>query len=220
MVKWYPNVSLCRKAWQLIVIPVETYPLSSDILYIYRGVNTLCLRHHHPVTDALAVLPTLSEGAVMQEVIYCAGCRCVLLDDLEHRRMVRRHRALPVRMARVARDGHLTDPFREGADKPSESPLSLCGYPVRPGQCENTVAGRNERQWFLHFLIERRVMTKQELERLLTELIESSSHREGYEQVALQLQSDLRYVTNACIVPKKSAHIHVVRHWKHSSHII
>ena len=156
----------------------------------------------------------------MQEVIYCTGCRCVMVGDLEHRRMMRRHRTLPVRMARVARDGHLVDPFSEGTDRPSESPLSLCGYPIRPGQCENTVAARNERRWFLHFMLERRVMTKPELERLLTDLIETSAHRDGYEQVVLQLQSDLHYVTDVCVVPKNAAHIHVVRHWKDSPHVV
>lgn len=53
------------------MISVETFPLKSETLYIYRGVNILCLRHRHPVIEVLAVLPTMDGDAVMQEVQYC-----------------------------------------------------------------------------------------------------------------------------------------------------
>ena len=44
------------------MISVETFPLNSETLYIYRGVNILCLRHRHPVIEVLAVLPTMKGG--------------------------------------------------------------------------------------------------------------------------------------------------------------
>ena len=45
------------------MISVETFPLNSETLYIYRGVNILCLRHRHPVIEVLAVLPTMDGDA-------------------------------------------------------------------------------------------------------------------------------------------------------------
>lgn len=192
------------------MISVETFPLNSETLYIYRGVNILCLRHRHPVIEVLAVFPTMEGDAVMQEVKYCEDCRCAFLNDLQYRRMMHRYSILPVRMARVAHTGRFTDPFVEGADAPSESPLALCGYPVRPGQGSETSA----RQAFLHFLIKHQIMTRRELERLLTALLERTETRSGYEPVVRQLQSDIRYVRNACIVPNASAPMRLIRRWR------
>lgn len=192
------------------MISVETFPLKSETLYIYRGVNILCLRHRHPVIEVLAVLPTMDGDAVMQEVKYCEDCRCAFLNDLQYRRMMHRYGILPVRMARVAHTGRFTDPFCEGADAPSESPLALCGYPVRPGQGRETSA----RQAFLHFLIKHQIMTRRELERLLIALLERTETRSGYEPVVRQLQSDIRYVRNACIVPNASAPMRLIRRWR------
>lgn len=93
------------------MISVETFPLNSETLYIYRGVNILCLRHRHPVIEVLAVLPTMKGDAVMQEVKYCEDCRCAFLNDLQYRRMMHRYSILPVRMARVAHTGRFTDRF-------------------------------------------------------------------------------------------------------------
>lgn len=191
------------------MIPVETFPLKSEILYIYRGMNIMCLRHRHPVVPAVAVFPALVGDAVLQEVEYCECCRCAFLNDLTYRRMMRRHGCLPVRMARVAHTGRFADPFGLDADKPPESPLALCGYPVHPGQRRET----SERQAFLHFLIKHRVMTRQELERLLIALLDTAGARAGYEPVVRQLQSDIRYVRNACIVPKTPAPMRIIRHW-------
>ena len=107
------------------MISVETFPLNSETLYIYRGVNILCLRHRHPVIEVLAVLPTMDGDAVMQEVKYCEDCRCAFLNDLQYRRMMHRYSILPVRMARVAHTGRFTDPFCEGADAVSYTHLTL-----------------------------------------------------------------------------------------------
>ncbi len=120
-----------------------------------------------------------------------------------------RYGCLPVRMARVAHTGHFADPLGLEADKPPESPLALCGYPVHPGQRRKT----SERQAFLHFLIKHRVMTRQEPERLLTALLDTAGARAGYEPVVRQLQSEIRYVRNACIVPKTPSPMRIIRRW-------
>ena len=79
-----------------------------------------------------------------------------------------------------------------------------------PGQGIETSA----RQAFLHFLIKHQIMTRRELERLLTALLERTETRSGYEPVVRQLQSDIRYVRNACIVPNASAPMRLIRRWR------
>ena len=66
----------------------------------------------------------------------------------------------------------------------------------------------------LHFLIKHQIMARGERERLLTALLERTETRSGYEPVVRQLQSDIRYVRNACIVPNTSAPMRLIRRWR------
>lgn len=185
----YSLVFNCYEPVQFIIdsgAQDEIYPEYPDeTLYIHKG-NIVCLRNHHRVEQATAILMDKSGKDIELNVSHCLECNRFFLDYSTYQHYREKYGTI-LGNIHMTKNGEYTDDSFELAD---ESPLRLCGYSV------SQKAGLNqaERQTIIESCIRSGAMTKNAVIHLLNWFVDVNGAKKGNELAMRKWADDLDFV--------------------------
>lgn len=174
---------------QVILWNLEQIELPSAFedhtLYIHKG-RIICQTRHHEVLQATAILSSLSGADVALNVNYCTQCKKFFMDYRTYQHYRDRYSALLGDIKMLKRED-----YKECEDcLAEESPLHLCGYTV----AEKASLSASERRGIIVFVIDRGIMTKEQIISHLNWLIDTNRHRENMDNAVRKWNAALSFV--------------------------
>ena len=153
-------------------------------LFVYKG-NNYCVREHHDIISATAVLNGRNNPHIELDVDYCMKCHKFLINMIEYDLCRERNHYL---LGRILFDTTSSERDTGNGFSP-ESPLSLHGYNVN-AQNELT---EEERHLILAEIIDQRAMTKTEIKDYLNRFVAFNGSKEGNEKARQKWKCDLDF---------------------------
>lgn len=184
--------------------------VTQSVLYIYKSIRITCFTKHHRVIDVIASCPSIENKTVKLAVQYCMDCDKLLMseDEFKSSQRLLRYHFIPARMQYIDEfhnysytDNSFT---RHRADI---SPLRLSGYSTR----RSDAIPQSVRQDILQFIIERRILTKEDVIAYLELFIHTNGLRAGMEDAVDKWKDDLHFVRTYDFNVQATAYVTSIR---------
>ncbi len=154
-------------------------------LFVYRG-NNYCLREHHDIISATAVLKGRKNPHIELDVDYCMKCHKFFINMIEYDLCRERYRYL---LGRILFD-KTSNTRDNGKGLSPESPLMLHGYNVN---AQNDLT-KEERHLIIAEILDQGTMTKAAIKDYLDRFIAFNGSKEGNEIARQKWKCDLKFI--------------------------
>ncbi len=166
---------------------------SERTLYVYKGTIS-CYKHHH-LEDYRARIESVDDKQITFFVEYCRECDKFLMQYNNYSHYLNRYKLFPMKIQRA--DPHVyDDPYIFGDfyfyDRAEDSPLSLSGYRVD----EKHGYSKEMRQKILSFIIDYKILSKQQVCNYLELFINTNGKAENNKRALMKWQEDKEFVLN------------------------
>lgn len=184
--------AVLHRCWKLVARILESgihnsaeETCADETLYIYKG-NICCLRNHHRVEEAIAVLSDRNGKDIELNVMHCMECEKFFLEYGLYQHYREKHGTILGNL-RMIKNGTFDDTSYELAD---QSPLALCGYTVS----KKAGLSQAERQTIIESCIVNGAMTKGRVAYLLKRCIEVNGAKPENANAVKKWREDLDFV--------------------------